>query len=275
MRYPLRDRKPQIVIGDKIGKLTCVSDPFYIHSEGSVKHRRQHADFLCDCNTLVQNVNISNLKKGAKKPFCQKCLEKHRINDLPKNVPEDSKLVKLGQQINNLVVVEEAVYSRKPGDANRHKYVKCQCMLCDNIKLYREDKFAKGLFKSCGCLWEHQSKSLTGITKVCCRCKKELDLIMFNHNKSACKSCMRNSHLLKTYNITQQEYEQLLTKQNNKCACCGVEQEQAGFSLRVDHSHTTGKIRGLLCSKCNTGIGMFNDSIELLSKVIEYLNSAS
>ena len=55
------------------------------------------------------------------------------------------------------------------------------------------------------------------------------------------------------------------------CDICGKE-ESNGFDLAVDHNHKTGKIRGLLCRKCNTGIGLFQDSTELLAKAIEYLH---
>jgi hypothetical protein len=43
------------------------------------------------------------------------------------------------------------------------------------------------------------------------------------------------------------------------------------MDLAVDHCHTTGKIRGLLCSKCNPALGAFNDNIEILNSAIKYL----
>lgn len=57
-------------------------------------------------------------------------------------------------------------------------------------------------------------------------------------------------------------------KQNNKCFICDEEAK-----LVVDHDHSTGKVRGLLCSICNTGIGMFKDSTKNLEKAIEYLKN--
>ena len=59
-------------------------------------------------------------------------------------------------------------------------------------------------------------------------------------------------------------------KQNIKCAICGTEfnEKNKGF---VDHSHITNEVRGLLCSKCNSLLGMANDDIEILKKAIEYL----
>lgn len=87
----------------------------------------------------------------------------------------------------------------------------------------------------------------------------------------------RKYMLKKQYGISLEEYNELLLKQNNKCAICGNFETQRSNpkgkidSLRVDHNHKTNKIRGLLCSKCNFGISQFNDDIELLLKAIEYL----
>jgi len=72
------------------------------------------------------------------------------------------------------------------------------------------------------------------------------------------------------YGISLDEYNQMLLKQNEVCAICNMNCK-SGRSLAVDHCHKTGKIRGLLCSNCNNGIGRFNDSIELLKESIKYL----
>ena len=74
------------------------------------------------------------------------------------------------------------------------------------------------------------------------------------------------------YNLTEEQYRILFEKQNNKCAICGTEfnEKNKGF---VDHSHLTKKVRGLLCTKCNTLLGMANDDIGILKRAIEYLNN--
>lgn len=84
---------------------------------------------------------------------------------------------------------------------------------------------------------------------------------------------------LKRYGITKQQYLQMCEAQGNVCAICG-ELEQRTIrgkvpALSVDHCHTTGKIRGALCGKCNTGLASFKDDITLLEKAISYLNIAS
>ena len=75
---------------------------------------------------------------------------------------------------------------------------------------------------------------------------------------------------MRKYGITPQEYDALLEKQEGKCAICKETCAVYG-RLCVDHDHTTGKIRGLLCNHCNTGLGKFKDKVELLDVAIEYL----
>jgi len=64
----------------------------------------------------------------------------------------------------------------------------------------------------------------------------------------------------------------MLEEQNYRCAICNNEDEVEGRRLAIDHCHTTGVVRGLLCGKCNRGIGLFYDSQELLERAINYLN---
>ncbi len=70
-------------------------------------------------------------------------------------------------------------------------------------------------------------------------------------------------------------YEQMFTAQNNQCAICGKEETRKlkGTVMRlcVDHDHKTGKIRALLCHDCNSGLGKFYDSADLLTKAAIYL----
>lgn len=86
-------------------------------------------------------------------------------------------------------------------------------------------------------------------------------------------SVKRNRRLRENYGITHEYYEELLRCQNGVCAICGnghVGRNNASH-FAVDHDHSSGKIRGLLCSKCNMGIGYFGDDIAKLQNAIEYL----
>lgn len=84
----------------------------------------------------------------------------------------------------------------------------------------------------------------------------------------------RKSHLFRKYKLTIEDYNELLEKQNNVCAICkkveDVKQGQKIIKLAVDHNHITGKIRGLLCVKCNVAVGR----VEMyLNEVIQYLEN--
>lgn len=72
------------------------------------------------------------------------------------------------------------------------------------------------------------------------------------------------------YGIGIDDYTKMSEQQAGLCAICG--QRDKDFALAVDHSRKTHKIRGLLCSKCNRGLGLFQDSQEILSKAIDYLH---
>lgn len=79
---------------------------------------------------------------------------------------------------------------------------------------------------------------------------------------------MHDTILRKKFGIGLVQYQKLLEQQNHKCFICETEDWR---NLAVDHNHQTGQVRGLLCTKCNTGIGQFQDNIELLLKAVEYL----
>ncbi len=82
----------------------------------------------------------------------------------------------------------------------------------------------------------------------------------------------RNLTLKRLYGINIKQYDKIAAKQKNRCAICNRHQSKLNRSLGVDHDHTTGKNRGLLCRHCNLGIGSFQDSINTLKKAIKYLN---
>jgi len=86
------------------------------------------------------------------------------------------------------------------------------------------------------------------------------------------KEMARNSKLKKAYGITLKEYNKMLAKQDECCAICKTDIPNGkGNTFHVDHCHETGKVRGLLCSNCNTSLGGFKDNPTLLTKAIKYL----
>lgn len=89
------------------------------------------------------------------------------------------------------------------------------------------------------------------------------------------KPYLREFHLMNKYGMTEAGYQELLASQGGLCAICGTDDPRGKNHnrLHVDHCHKTGKVRGLLCSRCNVGIGSFLDDVAVLQKAITYLKS--
>lgn len=80
----------------------------------------------------------------------------------------------------------------------------------------------------------------------------------------------RDPWVLKRFGLTPEAYAELAEKHGGRCAICGGTQKR---ELAIDHCHKTGKVRALLCGKCNIGLGHFKDDPELLRKAAAYLES--
>jgi hypothetical protein len=78
----------------------------------------------------------------------------------------------------------------------------------------------------------------------------------------------RKRHLRETYGITPEEEKRLREAQEGLCPICGSPAQV------VDHCHTTGRVRGLLCHKCNRGLGHFMDNPVMLVRALEYLTQS-
>lgn len=132
--------------------------------------------------------------------------------------------------------------------------------------------------------------------KICSKCKLGRDESLFNKRRdsetgrnAACKFCtrkrfnnwrksdpvkIRENNFKARYGITTAEFEGILLKQSFLCAICRCP-EDFDNSFCVDHSHHTGKVRGILCGKCNRGIGSLRDSYAILERAARYLRAAS
>lgn len=83
----------------------------------------------------------------------------------------------------------------------------------------------------------------------------------------------REYNLLRKYNISLADYAEMFDSQGGVCAICNRPPSE-GELLHVDHCHNTDKVRGLLCGKCNRGLGLFDDNSGFLASAIEYLKGA-
>ena len=80
----------------------------------------------------------------------------------------------------------------------------------------------------------------------------------------------RKSHLKRKYGLTPEEYDEMLRTQHGVCAICC--EKPGDLPLHVDHDHTTGKVRGLLCIRCNNALGLFQESHALFQAAAHYLD---
>ncbi len=142
-------------------------------------------------------------------------------------------------------------------------------------------------------------------SKVCTRCKKEKSYVDFDYKgntnrylKSRCRDCINkiardspekreymrqygiinketlaSTRLVRKYGITLEQKKKMLSCQDNRCKICNksLNIEYDPRDVHVDHNHNNGKVRGILCSKCNTALGAFQENVDILYKAIEYL----
>ena len=109
--------------------------------------------------------------------------------------------------------------------------------------------------------------------KYCFGCEKDLGLSEFHKHKGRklgvtelCKPCRNTKMVEKRHGLESGGLKRLLEGQDYKCAIC-----ENVDNLAVDHCHSSGKIRGMLCNNCNNGIGRFKDNINSLQNAIKYL----
>jgi hypothetical protein len=76
------------------------------------------------------------------------------------------------------------------------------------------------------------------------------------------------------FRLTREQWQVIYNKQNGMCAICGKSQDKLGYTLQVDYDHNAGRVRGLLCKRCNLGIGMFGEDVENINKAISYLEKS-
>ena len=133
--------------------------------------------------------------------------------------------------------------------------------------------------------------------KICKLCGQDKDISDFyqfydkwsdkKYSSSRCKPCHlkhkadnpntpknnKSEKLKLRYGITFEQWEMMREKENFSCMICGITEEKIGKRLDVDHCHSTGKVRGVLCNPCNTTLGHAKDNIAILESAIEYLKN--
>lgn len=110
-----------------------------------------------------------------------------------------------------------------------------------------------------------------GFRGECKVCSKLITKLYLEKNPGYAKKTDLKYRLTHKFKLTLKQYEELGEKNNWSCFICQKKQLDSKIRLAIDHDHITNKVRGLLCSKCNHGLGMFNDDKSLLRKAIQYL----
>lgn len=116
-------------------------------------------------------------------------------------------------------------------------------------QVYRENNKEKTASR--GAAWQQANKNH----------RSEYGKIRANHNRA------------NKYKLTIEELSFLYEKYQGCCAICRVSEEDLGKRLAIDHCHETGLVRGILCQRCNLGIGQLGDTQELLVLAVEYLRN--
>lgn len=109
----------------------------------------------------------------------------------------------------------------------------------------------------------------------CKSCKKNIRYASTNN----CVSCSEESNkkrrwqrIKKIYGITEKEFINFLICQKHQCKICKTKLSKK--NTHIDHCHTNGHVRGLLCSKCNQAIGLFNENAEIMHSAVKYLEQS-
>lgn len=135
------------------------------------------------------------------------------------------------------------------------------------------------------CDFQKDIRAVSGLSSKCKECikerrqkQKEYDRAYWKKyaGKNVDKLKQRDTeyNLKRKFNMSLQDYNQMLEAQTGKCAIPGCEKKRSsnGKKLAVDHCHKTGRIRGLLCNECNTSLGLLKENIQVINGLADYIN---
>lgn len=160
-------------------------------------------------------------------------------------------------------MIDRKIYGREYYYKNKDRYA-------ENSKRYKEKNSEKLLIYNK--LYKSINKDKIKNTQKLWRIENKDKLIEYDRRQNIKnKNRRREYHLNKKYNLTCDEYDNMLLEQNNRCNICNIHQSEIDRVFTVDHNHFNGKIRSLLCCKCNWLLGNCNESIDVLNNAIKYI----
>jgi hypothetical protein len=161
-----------------------------------------------------------------------------------------------GKKIGMLTLIQ--MTEEKTSNGSYKYLVRCDC---GTEKVVGYSYMVNNRTQSCGCLQRRKGKDSPNFKH---GLSQNRDSVEYKRYQRACFDKHK-------YNLDPEEKAALIFNQNNSCAICNYKFGQKTGDMKVDHDHTTGKVRGLLCDLCNRGLGMFKDSQDSLNKAISYL----
>lgn len=126
-----------------------------------------------------------------------------------------------------------------------------------------------------GCTLEEWMRRRSSGLKWCFRCRAWMDADRFSADKSrggglksSCKECASDASTASRYGMSVDQLHEFRAAHDHQCGICASKE-----ILYVDHNHTTGKLRGLLCPSCNSAIGLLAESPERFASALSYLET--
>lgn len=160
--------------------------------------------------------------------------------------------------------------------------VRCDC---GQEREVRTGKLRSGEHKSCGCLRGERMRERHAKCRVfvvdgkrrCARCKTTKPVAEFSRSKKTlsglqprCKRCSRGYEVMKKFGLTLEQHDAIYRHANGRCEACGSTK-----NLNLDHDHATGRVRGILCGKCNRALGLLRDDLVVIQGLYGYLKEQS
>ncbi len=154
-------------------------------------------------------------------------------------------------------------YKREKSNAGKVILTEKTCTKCQELKPITE------FTKLC--------TTRDGVNTQCKKCVSSYTSIRYRGSEKVRKTLIKKAtdrNRKSKYGVSPEEFVSRLALQGGGCAICNKVLDESKRSLigHVDHCHVTNKVRGVLCSSCNIGIGLFRDNRKLLSRAIDYLS---
>lgn len=214
--------------------------------EASRRFRKENPEKIKDYNEAYYKANQQEILEGLR----QKTIEKTNATG---------------------IWIHESTLDLDGGLPALFNHVDCECAC--NGRRCKECKKVK-------CIgWFYEDKRRHAFTTLCKYCygEKTKERKRANQDRVDASSAQYNARtkekrraywIKRNYNLTEEQYQNMLSQQEGKCAICNCISDK---TLHIDHSHATGQVRALLCTRCNSVIGYANESIERLELAIKYL----